>query len=125
MGEISASQTIDIAASPDQVIGVLADYVDARPAILPEQYRDYKVISGGQGDGTVVHWILQATSKRQLLAVAHHDARRVDAVTHRQWRGPSAAATSRCPGIVLRTHSANRSAEVGYFSTRALRFASS
>ena len=28
MGEISASQTIDIAASPDQVIGVLADYVD-------------------------------------------------------------------------------------------------
>ena len=54
MGEISASQSIDIAASADQVIGVLADYVDARPAILPEQYRDYKVISGGQGDGTVV-----------------------------------------------------------------------
>lgn len=65
MGEISASQSIDVAANPDQVIGVLADYVDARPAILPEQYRDYQVISGGQGDGTVVHWILQATSKRQ------------------------------------------------------------
>ncbi|MEN2277730.1 SRPBCC family protein, partial [Enterococcus faecium] len=25
----------------------------------------YKVISGGKGDGTIVHWILQATSKRQ------------------------------------------------------------
>ena len=47
------------------VIGALADYNEVRPAILPEQYRDYKVISGGQGDGTVVHWILQATSKRQ------------------------------------------------------------
>ncbi|RPA58573.1 SRPBCC family protein [Gordonia oryzae] len=65
MGQISASQTTEVAASPDAVIGALADYVDTRPAILPEQYRDYQVISGGNGDGTVVHWILQATSKRQ------------------------------------------------------------
>ncbi|MGX7694249.1 SRPBCC family protein [Gordonia polyisoprenivorans] len=65
MGQISASQTTEVAASPDAVIGALADYADTRPAILPEQYRDYQVISGGNGDGTVVHWILQATSKRQ------------------------------------------------------------
>ena len=65
MGQITATQTAEIAASPDSVIGALADYSETRPAILPEQYRDYQVISGGNGDGTVVHWILQATSKRQ------------------------------------------------------------
>ncbi|MDL9937601.1 SRPBCC family protein [Gordonia sp. ABSL1-1] len=65
MGQISASQTVEVAASPDAVIAALADYVEVRPAILPEQYRDYSVVSGGNGDGTVVHWILQATSKRQ------------------------------------------------------------
>ena len=65
MGQISATQSVDIAAAPDAVIGALADYNEVRPAILPEQYRDYAVISGGNGDGTVVHWILQATSKRQ------------------------------------------------------------
>ncbi|WP_439031331.1 SRPBCC family protein [Gordonia terrae] len=65
MGQVSASQSIDIAAAPDAVVAALSDYETTRPAILPEQYRDYKVISGGKGDGTVVHWILQATSKRQ------------------------------------------------------------
>ncbi len=65
MGQISASQTIDINATPDAVIAALADYREVRPSILPEQYRDYSVISGGNGNGTVVHWILQATSKRQ------------------------------------------------------------
>lgn len=65
MGQVSATQSIDIAATPDAVVGALAGYNEARPAILPEQYRDYQVISGGSGDGTLVHWILQATSKRQ------------------------------------------------------------
>lgn len=65
MGQVSATQSIDIAAAPDAVLAALADYTETRPAILPEQYRDYQVVSGGNGDGTVVHWILQATSKRQ------------------------------------------------------------
>lgn len=65
MGQITATQSAQIAAGPDAVLGALADYAEVRPAILPEQYRDYQVISGGNGDGTVVHWILQATSKRQ------------------------------------------------------------
>lgn len=65
MGQISASQSTVIAATPEAVLGALADYTATRPAILPEQYRDYSVLSGGNGDGTVVHWILQATSKRQ------------------------------------------------------------
>ncbi len=65
MGQVSATQSIEIAAAPDAVVAALADYSEVRPAILPEQYRDYQVISGGNGDGTLVHWILQATSKRQ------------------------------------------------------------
>ncbi|GAB18548.1 hypothetical protein GOEFS_058_00090 [Gordonia effusa NBRC 100432] len=64
MGQVSATQSIDIAAAPDAVITALADYNQTRPAILPEQYRDYRVLTGGQGAGTEVHWILQATSKR-------------------------------------------------------------
>lgn len=65
MGQVSATQSIDIAAAPDAVVAALADYNEVRPAILPANYRDYQVISGGNGDGTVVHWILQATEKRQ------------------------------------------------------------
>jgi hypothetical protein len=40
--------------------------------MLPEQFSDYRVESGGQGDGTRVHWRFAATSKRvrdQLMAV--------------------------------------------------------
>jgi hypothetical protein len=65
VGQVSATQSVDIAAAPDVVVAALADYSEVRPAILPSQYRDYAVISGGNGDGTVVHWILQATEKRQ------------------------------------------------------------
>ena len=48
----------------------LADYEGTRPRILPEQFSDYRVESGGQGAGTRVHWRFAATSKRvrdQLL----------------------------------------------------------
>ncbi|MFW0786495.1 SRPBCC family protein [Gordonia sp. CPCC 206044] len=65
MGQVSATQSIDIAAAPDAVVAALADYAEVRPAILPSNYRDYQLISGGNGAGTVVHWILQATEKRQ------------------------------------------------------------
>lgn len=65
MGQVSATQSTQIAASPEAVRDALADYQEVRPAILPANYRDYAVVSGGKGDGTVVHWILQATEKRQ------------------------------------------------------------
>lgn len=64
MGLVTATESTEINATPDAVMAALADYSGIRPEILPEQYRDYAVISGGNGDGTVVHWILQATSKR-------------------------------------------------------------
>ncbi|MBT0567222.1 SRPBCC family protein [Williamsia sp. CHRR-6] len=64
MAQVSATQSIDIAAAPSEVLAALSDYKVVRPAILPEQYRDYTLIKGGVGAGTVAHWILQATSKR-------------------------------------------------------------
>lgn len=64
MGQVSASSSITIAQAPEQVLTALADYETMRPRILPEQYRDYTVVEGGQGTGTVATWTLQATEKR-------------------------------------------------------------
>lgn len=64
VGQVSATSAIDIAAAPEAVMAALSDYATVRPAILPPNYRDYRVDEGGAGTGTVVHWILQATEKR-------------------------------------------------------------
>ena len=37
---------------------------DVRPKILSSHYRDYQVLEGGQGQGTVASWKLQATKSR-------------------------------------------------------------
>lgn len=64
MAQVSASSSITIAQAPEQVLAALVDYETVRPRILPEQYLDYTVVEGGQGNGTVAQWTLQATSKR-------------------------------------------------------------
>lgn len=64
MAQVSASSSITIAQAPEQVLAALTDYETVRPRILPEQYLDYTVVHGGQGEGTVARWTLQATSKR-------------------------------------------------------------
>ena len=61
-----------ISAPAEQVSQALADYETVRPRILPVQFSEYRVESGGHGPGTVVHWRFAATSKRvrdQLLDV--------------------------------------------------------
>jgi carbon monoxide dehydrogenase subunit G len=65
MAQVRATARRTISADPEKVLAALADYREVRPAILTEHYRDYQVESGGEGSGTVVHWVLQATSKRQ------------------------------------------------------------
>ena len=64
MGQVSASSTVLINAEPDAVLAAVADYQTVRPKILSSHYRDYQVLEGGQGAGTVVTWKLQATEKR-------------------------------------------------------------
>ena len=70
VGQVSATSAIDIAAAPEAVMAALSDYATVRPAILPPNYRDYRVDEGGAGTGTVVHWILQATEKRSRDVLA-------------------------------------------------------
>lgn len=64
MGQVSASNTILINAAPEAVLAAVADYQNVRPKILSDRYRDYRVLEGGQGDGTVAEWKLQATESR-------------------------------------------------------------
>ena len=64
MGQVSAASTILINAEPKVVLDAVADYQNVRPKILSPHYRNYQVLQGGQGLGTVAKWKLQATKSR-------------------------------------------------------------
>jgi hypothetical protein len=64
MGQVSASSSVLINAAPDAVLTAIADYQTVRPKILSPHYSDYQVLQGGQGQGTVAKWKLQATESR-------------------------------------------------------------
>lgn len=64
MAQVEASTHREIAAEPESVRRALADYSETRPKVLPGHFSEYEVHEGGSGAGTVVHWKLQATSKR-------------------------------------------------------------
>jgi hypothetical protein len=73
MAQVTARTEHTIEAPAERVRAALADYDEVRPAILTEHYRDYRVEAGGQGEGSRVHWLLQATKKRvrdQLVEVS-------------------------------------------------------
>lgn len=64
MGQVKAESSLIISASPEATLAAVADYRETRPAILSEHYRDYRVLEGGTGSGTVAQWTLQATKSR-------------------------------------------------------------
>lgn len=64
MALVEATTERIVAAEPERVYDALADYTGTRGRVLPGQFSEYEVREGGQGAGTVVHWKLQATSKR-------------------------------------------------------------
>lgn len=64
MAQVSASSTILVNAAPEAVLKAVADYRDVRPKILSPNYSQYRVLQGGQGQGTVAAWKLQATKSR-------------------------------------------------------------
>lgn len=64
MAQVEATTERIIAADPEAVFDALADYKDVRGKVLPGQFSEYEVREGGDGEGTLVHWKLQATSKR-------------------------------------------------------------
>lgn len=63
MAQVTATKSITIAAPAERVLAAVSDYT-LRPEILPPNYKDFRVVKGGQGDGTVAEWVLQATEKR-------------------------------------------------------------
>ena len=64
MAQVEATTERVIAADAEAVFDALADYSGTRAKLLPEHFSEYEVREGGDGEGTLVHWKLQATSKR-------------------------------------------------------------
>jgi hypothetical protein len=64
VGQVKATSTILIDAQPPAVLDAVADYRNVRPKIHSPQYSEYEVLEGGQGQGTVAKWRLQATESR-------------------------------------------------------------
>ncbi|MER6119511.1 SRPBCC family protein [Streptomyces sp. A0642] len=64
MAQVEATTERIIAADAETVFDALADYKDVRGKVLPGHFSEYEVREGGDGEGTLVHWKLQATSKR-------------------------------------------------------------
>ncbi|MBV8863639.1 MAG: SRPBCC family protein [Mycobacterium sp.] len=64
MGQVRAASTILINAEPAAVLSAVGDYQAVRPKILSSHYRDFSVLEGGHGQGTVAAWKLQATKSR-------------------------------------------------------------
>ena len=64
MAQVEATTERVVAADPEKVFDTIADYSGVRAKLLPEHFSEYEVREGGDGEGTLVHWKLQATSKR-------------------------------------------------------------
>lgn len=64
MAQVEATTERIISADAEKVFDALADYENTRAKLLPEHFSEYEVREGGDGEGTLVHWKLQATSKR-------------------------------------------------------------
>ncbi|MEV0091081.1 SRPBCC family protein [Streptomyces sp. NPDC050738] len=64
MAQVEATTERTIAADAETVFDALADYSGTRAKLLPEHFSEFEVREGGDGEGTLVHWKLQATSKR-------------------------------------------------------------
>lgn len=64
MAQVEATTERVIAADAETVFDALADYKEVRGKVLPGHFSEYEVREGGDGEGTLVHWKLQATSKR-------------------------------------------------------------
>ncbi|MGW1622262.1 SRPBCC family protein [Streptomyces sp. NPDC002172] len=64
MAQVEATTERVVTADAETVFDAIADYSGTRAKLLPEHFSEYEVREGGDGEGTLVHWKLQATSKR-------------------------------------------------------------
>lgn len=73
MADVHVHAEGQVPASADETRRALQDYATIRPRILTDEYRDYRVLEGGTGNGTVAAWTLQATKKRSRDVIADVD----------------------------------------------------
>ena len=73
MAQVNVSSSILIDAAPAAALAAISDYRDVRPSILSPHYRDYRVVNGGDGRGTIAEWTLQATKSRSRQVRAEVD----------------------------------------------------
>ncbi|WP_217547868.1 SRPBCC family protein [Streptomyces sp. GbtcB6] len=64
MAQVEATTERVVSADAETVFDAIADYSGTRAKLLSEHFSEYEVREGGDGEGTLVHWKLQATSKR-------------------------------------------------------------
>jgi hypothetical protein len=65
MATVTARATKALDASPEQVLAFLRDYRESRPTILTDNYSQYRVESGGQGQGTVIGYHFAAGGRER------------------------------------------------------------
>jgi hypothetical protein len=65
MATVTARATKAVDASPEQVLAFLRDYRESRPRILTDNYSQYRVESGGQGQGTVIGYHFAAGGRER------------------------------------------------------------
>jgi hypothetical protein len=85
MAQVTMTTQRAVEAPADRVYSALLDYSGTRAEILPSNFSEYEVRSGGHGAGTIVHWKLQATQKRVrdcLVEVSEPGERRLTETDH-------------------------------------------
>ncbi|WP_149400754.1 SRPBCC family protein [Dictyobacter arantiisoli] len=65
MSRVFAQKERIINATPDKVFALVSDYTVQRPRILTPNFQNYTVEKGGQGSGTVIHYVLEAAGRRR------------------------------------------------------------
>lgn len=65
--KVRAISSRDIGAPAGVAYGILADYREAHPAILPSPpFEDYCLLAGGQGAGTEISFVMRAFGGRHV-----------------------------------------------------------
>lgn len=72
-----------IGAKPGEVFKALSDYETKRPRILPPNYIEYGVDKGGQGNGTVIHYRLQAAGRSRPYEMSVEETVKGQVLTER------------------------------------------
>lgn len=65
MGQIHVMAERTVAAPPDRVYSYIADYRQHHPNFLPPAFSNFRVESGGVGEGTIVSFSLKAGGRER------------------------------------------------------------